>query len=144
MRRRDARPWRWLAWLLLLPALVCGCGKRLPPWGHVAGTVTLAGSPAKDVTVVFQNAEMGVHVTANTNAAGEFEMRTAEFPGLPAGKYAIAVLPTYADVPHEGLMLQEPKPKPNCDVPQRYQDATTSGLTAAVREGENRFGFDLK
>ena len=131
--------------LLLLLLGGCGSGKKLPPWGGVLGKVTLAGKPATPVTVVFQHAtNPGIALMGNTDAEGHFKMVTADFAGLPTGDYRIYILPTYHDVPHEGLMIKGPKPEPNFPVPQRYQNEKTSGLTCTIHEGQNEVNFEMK
>ncbi len=132
-----------LSFVGLLSLSLCGCGKSPPPWGRLAGTITLDKKPAKEVTVLFDNPAKGISLTATTNANGEYVMRSAEVPGLPVGEYRIAILPTYHDVPHQGLKLLGPKPEPNFSVPKKYQDAKTSGFVYSVHEGENRADFDM-
>jgi hypothetical protein len=124
---------------------VCGCGgKQIPPWGGLSGTVTLAGKPANVVTVIFENRSNGVCLTATTDDGGRYVMRSAESPGLPTGDYRVSVMPTYHLVPHDGLAIKGPHPEVNFAVPQRYQDAKTSGFAFTIHEGENHFDLDLK
>jgi hypothetical protein len=141
-------------WMKVLPGLlaallasaICGCGsKSIPPWGRLSGTVTLDGKPAKTVTVVFENRDKGVCMTATTDDAGRYAMRTAEVAGLFVGDYRVSVLPTFHMVAHEGLGYKEKvKPTANFPVPEKYQDASTSGFAGAIHEGENQVDLEMK
>ena len=55
--------------------------KKTGPWGSLTGTVTLDGKPAKTVTVIFENRDKGIALTATTDDAGHYVMRMAEAAG---------------------------------------------------------------
>ena len=94
----------------------------------MSGTVTLAGKPAKTVTVLFENRETGVCLTATTDDSGHFEVLSADVAGLPTGDYRVYIVPTYHLVEHDGLAIKGPHPEVNFAVPERYQNAKTSGF----------------
>jgi hypothetical protein len=104
----------------------------------------LAGKPAKVVTVIFENREKGISMTATTDDAGHYEMRTADCGGLYCGDYKVSIVPTYHLVPHDGLAIKGPHPEVNFAVPERYQDAKTSGFACSIHEGENQVDLEMK
>jgi len=131
---------------LLLLLLCAGCGPEGPPRGAVKGRVTFGGDPITGAMVVFEDA--GLAPSANLDADGRFELRTSEGPGLPVGTYKVAVMPGRMMESGEESPLagkkQPPRPKPSTKVAEKYHKSATSGLTAEVRDGENKpFEFDL-
>jgi hypothetical protein len=148
--RPAARGFRYPAGALfsvLLIVTVLGCGtstKKTEPWGGLSGTVTLDGKPAKVVTVIFENRERGIWLRGNTDDQGHYEIRSAESAGLPVGDYGISVMPTYHLETPQGLALKGPRPVPNFAVPEKYQDAKTSGLTCSIHEGANQVDLPMK
>jgi hypothetical protein len=127
---------------------ICGCGtnKRIvPPSGQLSGTVTLDGKPAKTVTVIFENREKGICMTATTDDNGRYVMRTADAAGLYIGDYRVSVMPTFRPVAMNGLAYKEKvKPVAIFPVPEKYQDAKTSGFSSTIHEGENQVNLDMK
>lgn len=135
--------------LALMQALmllaVAGCGSE--PVGEVAGTVTLAGQPLGTGTIVFENPETGVSISANLAADGSYKLQTAEAEGLPPGKYQVSVRPGVigtGETPLAGS-AEDTSTTAAPAIPARYHSGSTSGLSAQVGEGENRpFHFDLE
>ena len=141
--------------LLLLVMVVCveGCGRHSgPPRWPVRGRVTLQGKPVNGGSITFENLTMGVAVVAPLDINGEYEMKTYNTEGLPAGTYCVAVT-SQLIVPPQPLDDQRPMipttPPRNANItitpiPVRYHALTSSGLTATIQSDEDRrFDFDL-
>lgn len=115
--------WRLTVSALLL-ALLSGCGDQLATY-PVSGTVTLAdGQPLAGATVSMESVEGGHSATAQTDAAGRFEMGTyAPGDGLPLGTYQALVLPPAG--------LNPDRPQPALFEP-KYSAYQTSGLEFTI------------
>ncbi len=131
--------------VLIALLAVAGCGGERV--GKVAGIVTLAGQPLGTGTIVFENPETGVSVSANLDADGSYTLQTAEAEGLPPENYQVSVRPGVigtGETPLAGS-AEETSTTAAPAIPARYHSGSTSGLSAQVGEGENRpFYFDLE
>ncbi len=110
-----------------------GCGGGQPT-GAVSGTVTLEGSPLTAGVVLFSNPATGVGATAELDASGTYRVRS-----IPTGEYQVAVQPPPPPAPHE---MDQPGIS-RANVPQKYQDPKTSGLSTTVGPGSNTADFPL-
>jgi hypothetical protein len=142
MPLQNANVRRWFrSWLVVL-AVASGCAPANV--GRVAGKVTLDGQPVQEGTVVFQDLARGLSVNADLQADGTYVVRTYNLAGLPPGSYHVAVTPRKfgsGEVP----LVQAPGAPPPTVIPPKYQDAATSGLTAAIKAGRNPpFDFALQ
>ncbi|HWC88674.1 MAG TPA: carboxypeptidase-like regulatory domain-containing protein, partial [Pirellulales bacterium] len=142
---------RGLAHYCVVLAVLCtlaatGCSrKHIPPWGTAAGTASIAGQPIAEGTVVFENPELGVARMAELAPDGSFVQKSVDFPGLPVGKYRVAVLPTRISK-GDWVPVARSKPKAGAaTIREKYHSVSTSGLTAEVKEGQNPpLTFDLE
>ncbi len=119
----TAQQWRLMTSILLL-VLLAGCGDQLATYG-VSGTVLLAdGQPLPGATVSMESVEGSHSATAQTDAAGRFEMSTyAPGDGLPLGTYRAVVLPPASlDPDRSQPVLFDPK----------YSSYETSGLEFTI------------
>jgi len=149
---------RSIACLILVPLLV-GCGGDTggadrPETVPVTGSVTYNGQPVEGATVTFvAGASEGRGALGTTDASGKFQLTTFEAgDGAIPGSYKVTVAKTTGD---SGPMTQEdgvvvpptggpPTTEVKDELPVKYKDASTSGLTADVQEGQdNEFTFDL-
>ena len=140
---------------LLLAVVVCveGCGRHSgPPRWPVRGRVTLQGKPVNGGSITFENLTMGVAVVAPLDINGEYEMKTHNAEGLPAGTYRVSVTSQPIAPPRplddQRPMIPSTPPRnaniPITPIPVRYQALASSGLTATIESGEDRrFDFDL-
>jgi hypothetical protein len=119
-----------------LVALVWGCGPAEEPRYEVHGTVRFQGQPIREGRVALSNTAKGVHLNANVNPDGTYEVKTYRGKGLPSGEYVVTVLPPVRDDPPVG----DPWPF----IPARYRNPATSGLKLTVAEGDNPFDVDMK
>ncbi len=130
-----------------LLALVGGCQTETPTWGSVSGVVRCEGQPVSSALVLFSCRDIGVEMTAQTDAEGRFTLRTDKVDGLPIGNYRVAVLPqaTNLPLPAQGMMFTGPAPQPVASpLPAADRHLQTTSLSAVVNEGENHFEFNLK
>ena len=128
---------------LILAAALCslgvtGCGESPEPTGKVAGTVTFNKKPIAEGTVNFIAKKKGVGASAPLDSEGKYVVTEP----IPAGSYAVFILPPAMEPPLPGQPPNVPKEYPN--IPMKYRTPETSKLKAVVGEGENPLDFDLK
>jgi len=140
-------------------ALGCaiGCGSKNPLGVvKVTGKVTLDGQPISGATVSFvpKSEADGQLASATTDAEGGYSLTTAgagDIAGAVPGTYSVIlrkfeqedVLGTGEEATSQGPSYAAPKV--TRILPAKYENATTSGLSATVeKRGQNVFDFDLK
>jgi hypothetical protein len=111
--------------------------------------VTFGGKGVTGVTVFFENPEKGIGMNAPVDSNGNYEVKSYQGNGLPAGTYKVAVLPGGV------ITAEEESPKateakaaraaiPVTPIPNRYHKTATSNLSIDVKPGENPpFDFAL-
>jgi hypothetical protein len=100
------------------------------------------GKPVTEGRVVFSNFQRGIHLTAELRPDGSYEVLSAKGRGLPLETYEVSVIPP---PPPMVLVASEGPPRkqyPN--IPPKYRDPKTSGVTLTVREGVNPLDIDMK
>ncbi len=122
-----------------------GCGNSGKKVWPVAGKVTFQGKPVCAGTIRFRG-PTGVDMTSNLRSDGSYEIVMAEGRGLPEGDYQVAIIPLNAPA---GTAIPmgpgAPPPKPVCnDIPAKYHDPATSGLTLTIPSDARRFDFDMQ
>jgi hypothetical protein len=80
---------------------------------------------------------------ASLRPDGAYEVATAKGAGLPMGTYRVAITPPRVDMPL-GPMTALPKPQSYPNIPPKYHDPSTSGLTVTIKAGDNHFDVDMK
>jgi len=143
--------------------MTVGCGSQdrtgSDPVYPVNGVITLGGRPLVQADVTFYNAEKNRSAFGRTNDKGEFKLTTFSLnDGAIEGQHAVTVVKieaaletapaaateSEAYVPPGLGQSTEPKP-PKSEVPDKYGDKATSGLTATVKaEGPNEIKLDLQ
>jgi len=150
---------RWnLAVCLVAAAGLLGCsggsGDR-PKTVKAGGTVTLDGAPVEGATVSFVPQAAGRSAVARTDSKGQFTLNTTNtIPGVMPGDYKVGISKEKTEgamTPEESQSYFEktgkapPPPKVTNELPEKYKNAATSGLTAKVEaSGANEFKFELK
>ncbi len=136
--------------LCLVPLLLAaGCGRST---ASVSGTVTLNGAPLQGGgTVTFQGQDRGASGVINPDG-------TFTIPNAPVGEVQVAVVAdrgTAAGVteapPPDPAQMQAPRtlaptllrPPAFGNVPMKYSDPSTSGLTCKVEKGEQTIDLTL-
>lgn len=142
---------------LILMLLLVGCGETVdanrPKTVPVTGSVTYNGQPVDGATVTFMaGSSEGRGAVATTDASGKFLLTTFEAgDGAIPGSYKVTVSKTAGGAPAAGggeIMAPPvggmPTEEVKDELPAKYKDASTSGLTADVKEGgTNDFPFPL-
>jgi hypothetical protein len=116
-----------------LAGLGCSSGD---PLLAVQGKVTFQGRPVAEGTVQFNDAKTGRGAEVEIGPGGAYQAQ------LPAGDYAVVVLPPLRVVRSKGGP-PDPQFKKVPDVPDKYRSTATSRLTAEVRAGQTTHDFDL-
>jgi hypothetical protein len=130
----------FVCWLVLGVGLAgCGSGEVR---GRVVGNVTFQGKAVTEGIVTFSNDDKGVHMTTKLRPDGSYEIMTAKGAGLTLGTYRISVSPPPPELAPMGSTAP-PAMKPYPNIPKKYRDAGTSGLTLTVKQGENRFDIAM-
>ena len=144
-----ARP-QALALAVLCLSIAVGCNRPVVvERGMVQGQVTFAGKPVTNATIRFENANGGVSLNADLGPDARYQVKTHQGAGLPPGTYQVAVVPRVepvsGEVPFVGVAPPDSTPPQEFpDIPPKYRDVKTSGLTVTVSNGENPpFDFDL-
>lgn len=132
--------------LTLLVAAGCGGSGTIP----VTGTVTLDGQPLPNAVVAFAPKDGSRPAVGRTDAQGNFQVTTfTENDGVMPGEHIVTVTAFET-------VYNAKKPSDGSDegtggrmdlkwiAPQRYSQASASGLSAAVSRGQTHFVFDLK
>ena len=142
----DMHPWiRYCGVVCALAWIVgqVGCGGE--PVGTVQGKVTYRQAPVATGSVIFQNADGTVAMSANLNADGTYQVKSADRDGLPPGQYKVAISPGVigsGEVVLATMPGQAPVGPP--PVPAKYHSPENSGLSATVAAGTNPpFNFEL-
>ncbi len=126
MRMRES-----FAVVALSVAMTAGCGGAGEPYGAVTGRVTCDGVGVPDAVVMFEPTGGGPAVTAEADGEGNYvARRSAEMPGLPPGTYRVAVMPPLY-YPGLGPVGSNAPPRRD-DIPLKYRDPATSGLSLTV------------
>ena len=120
-----------------------GCRRSGEVLVPISGKVTFAGKPLATGSVRFYNPQTGIDMLALIGSDGTYKVLRAKGPGLPEGTYQIAILPPQAEYPIGGLMEAPPKQEPFPDVPAKYRDPATSGLTVTVEPGQGVVTLNL-
>ena len=137
--------------------LAAGCSGSddgdLPPRAAVSGIVTHNGQPVEGATVLFFPQGEHNHVaTGLSNASGKYALQTfGTNDGAVPAKFAVTVRKTEliytgaAPVPGAADDAEVPPSVEKHMLPEKYGDASTSGLEATVAAGqENVFNFELE
>lgn len=117
---------------------------------HVAGTVTLDGTPLSDAQVVFigEDANNQSPVVAQSDAAGKYSLTGNTGGGIPLGKYRVAV--SKFSLPDGTLPAGEGLEKARVDgllvntLAKEYEDQATSPLKFELHKGANTINLELK
>jgi hypothetical protein len=143
----SAGPRRHVAALIaiMVIAATVGCGRA--DMGRVSGVVTSGGKPVADAVVTFRPQNRPIAI-GRTDATGRFTLNTySKGDGSVKGANRVSIMPwTPAPdtVPEPG---QDPRPWKDlerADIPKKFRQEETSGLTVEVIAGKrNEFNFEL-
>lgn len=139
--------------------IVCGCHQG-PPTQFVEGIVTLDGNVLNDVSVSFvpktkdqapgDPNDRPLIASGLTDEKGRYRLSAImggkAGGGTTVGEYNVSI--TKKEMTHapdiEKSMGGKNRPKYRDIVPEKFGNSKTSGITATVVKGRNRFDFDLR
>jgi len=129
---------RWFS-LALTCLVLAGCGGSgdATPSGTLTGKVTLNGQPFSEGQVSVYSPERGIGASAPLDAQGQFTIGER----LPAGTYGVAVVPPPEPPPQDENPASAPPVTSN--IPQKYRDHQTSGITVEIKEGKNELEIQM-
>lgn len=129
-----------LSVVLLVGALLAGCGSGKEPGEKVSGKVLFGKKPLPSGTVSFIPEGKGGGVAASQIASGRYSLE------VPKGKYRITVTtPAKAGSPPDGTPdSQNVKKLRTVEIPARYGDFGNSGLDIVVKKGPQTHDISLK
>jgi hypothetical protein len=123
-------------------SLAAGCGGDAGR-GSVKGKVTVGGKPLPKgmITFLSEGGNKDPYSAAIVN--GEYAI-----PDMPAAPARVYIVPPASNGPPpvdrgDSTPALRPGRQTRLVVPERYQNAQTSGLTLTVNKGENTFDADL-
>jgi hypothetical protein len=114
---------------LLAATVAVGCGAGGKSSGSVAGTVTYNGSPVHSGSLNLMS-KTGTAAQAKIDDGGAFKVDAP----LEAGEYKAFVTPPLPEPQAPGTKAAAPK---KFEVPPKFQDPGTSGVTVLVKAGTN-------
>ncbi len=141
MQRLHAPPIQ-LACAVLTAIAMSGCGATQPVPSPVTGRVTFEGKPVSDASIRFSDPQAGVDVLADIAADGRYTIITDRGDGLPEGSYRVAVIPRDKNAPL-GSFTAGPETIRR-DIPLKYRQPATSGLTVTVGPSATVFDVDMR
>lgn len=115
----------------------CGGGEKIPTSCVVSGKVTSGGQPVAEGTISF----MSGRSAGSTPLMADGGYLIGE--NVPPGVYTVIINPPpMTKPPMIGEAPQEMNPYKN--IPEKYRGEATSTLKVNLKEGENKYDFDLK
>ncbi len=138
--------------------IVAGCGDDtgLPKRYPVTGTVTYKGEPLESGTIVFEPADIAKgHFANGTIEKGSYRLTTSGEGGDGAipGDYKVIIISKVVDMTAVQANQQggsgrqddilKAERKAQSKIPKKYEQSSTSGLTAKVEAKSNTFDFNL-
>lgn len=129
---------------LIVLTSISGCmgdgSEPIPKLAEVTGVITLDGKPVKAANVTFEPEAVGENgrrraSSGTTERDGTYKLQyNPNALGATLGKHKVTIMKMSDNPDEAGKHL----------VPPKYNDSNTSGLTAEVTQGENKFDFELK
>jgi hypothetical protein len=126
---------------VLSVSLTAGCNRGGLNLAPVEGVVTYQGAPLAEAAVMFKPAQ-GPFAIGETDAEGKFTLMTANQDGALVGDHSVAICKSKTVTKHRpGAVMPAYEIKPL--IPKKYFEASTSQLTASVKDDDNHFEFNL-
>jgi hypothetical protein len=145
------RPIARLVCFATVISAVFGCSHPGPAYYPISGKVTFQGKPVAVGSIQISNPKAGIDVVTPLNPDGQYTIITANRKGLPDGDYQVAIMPNPdfskvqmgkngRPIPSTMPSFEELNP-PN--IPSKYHDPMTSGLTLTVKPEANVLDIDM-
>ncbi|MGC1274113.1 MAG: carboxypeptidase-like regulatory domain-containing protein [Planctomycetaceae bacterium] len=148
MRSKRLRPYGIIS--ASLAFLVLGCSSEFDygPRGTISGRLTLNSKPLLPGThVSFMEPEKGYLAFGTTDAEGNYTVNSAFDGEMPIGTYGVMIQPPAGTVDPESLSAEDllegqGKVAPS-EIPAKYRQFSTSGLSYPIQEGPNTIDIVL-
>ena len=111
-----------------------GCESGASLTGSVSGKVTYNGQPLTVGVVTFVSEETGSGASCELDSSGTYSIRS-----IRTGEYSVSV---HISPPTPEATVEVARAR-RLNIPGKYQDTQTSGLTATVKGGKNTADFSL-
>lgn len=143
----------FMSGLILAILSLTGCGgvSTLPEGetGTVTGKVTFNGKSVPEGTaIVFLHKDKGIAASSAIAADGTYALRMRREAPVLVGDYQIGITPPTVELtPAEAEAVNMGKTIPEKEwpeIPKKYRNPETSGVTFNVKAGENTFDLDMK
>ena len=134
--------WGCLATCIVV-GTITGCGgERQRPSAEIEGQVRLDGEPLPQGSVHFTSAKSGETAYANLDSEGRYSVH---FDQVDIGEvYAVSVSEPVIDEQDAHALEQNPPEPMTVDIPQKYTNRMTSGLSVTIDEGgTHEFDIDM-
>jgi predicted small lipoprotein YifL len=133
-------------------AALWGCGRSGPAYWPISGKVTFQGKPVALGQIRFSNPKQGIDVVESLRTDGQYTIITGKRQGLPEGQYQVAIVPKldFSKMKRDSNGLPIPSTMPSAaerhppNIPQKYHDPATSGLTLTVKPEPNTLDVDMQ
>jgi len=125
-----------VAFALCVLVAGCGSGDKLARY-KIEGQVAFRSQPVEEGTITFENPETGQVDSAELGKGGGYSVT------LPAGQYKVSVSPPLVETKGTGDSPPDLVPKKVANIPKKFWVQETSGLTAEVDKGKQKYDFDL-
>lgn len=150
MRRKRLQPLGIASVSFSIAFLILGCSGEFDygPRGTISGRLTRNGQPLAEGThVSFMEPEKGYLAYGTTDAEGNYTVNSAFDGDMPIGTYGVMIGPPAGNDPEslsaEDILAGKGKVAPQ-EIPSRYRQFSTSGLTYPIEEGDNTVDIDLQ
>ncbi|QDT53519.1 hypothetical protein Pan44_15410 [Caulifigura coniformis] len=135
--------------------LLTGCGGDFDygPTGTITGRLTMDGEPLPaGSSAVFMEPKAGYLAFGLTDAEGNYTVNTWNEGNMPIGSYRVMVHPPAPANDSETASAEEVMAHPEkykarpikTDIPKKYRETATSGLSFEIKKGENKIDIDIK
>jgi hypothetical protein len=141
--------------LACLGIALAGCGGDFDygPTGTITGRLTLEGKPLPaGSSAVFMEPKAGYLAFGLTDADGNYTVNTWNNGNMPIGTYRVMVHPPAPANDSETASAEELLANPEkykarpvkTEIPKKYRETSTSGLSFDIQKGQNKIDIDLK
>jgi len=114
-----------------------GCGAGGEGRRTVTGKVTYQGTPVGEGTITFEDQAAGFANQATLGSDGAYSLE------VPDGTFAVSIQPPMVEISSGPESPPDEVTKDMQEIPKRYRQAETSGLSATVAKGQTTHDFDM-
>lgn len=120
--------------------LLVGCFAGCSSGTTVSGHVTLDGKPLSKGTITFSSKGEAPSATGTINSSGNYSLSVGTSSKITPGTYQVTIVATELVPPTP----TDPSPLPKKLTPAKYEDPSNAEMVREVKQGSNKFDFELK